>query len=947
MADDRTTPDPGGKPPESDDLWAQLLHAANAESGRGTEETAPAADPWAQLLSEAAEAASGQPRDPDPGAAAVSFQKDSLLLDTYRIESDPMQGGMGSVWRVHHVGWDAELAMKRPLPKMLASEKDRQRFVDECQNWINLGLHPNIVSCYYVREIDGVPAIFSEWMENGDLERHIRAGTLYEGTEAELQARLLDIAIQYARGLRYAHENGLIHQDVKPENLLLTKDWQAKAADFGLANTPAGGYTPAYCSVEQMDGQKLTLQTDIYSWAVSVMEMYIGARPWSSGVIAGAGCRDYMQSQDCRVKMPPALQELLAQCMEMNADDRPRGFAVIEEQLAGIYREAAGSEYPRPQPKAAPDNASSLNNRALSFLDLGKKEEAEALWAKATLLEPAHSETIFNRCLHGVRSGSMTLYEAQCYLSANWENHFSEAEPGLQLAALSLEGGDRDTAENTLQFIGMMSSEGSPLSSEMAGKIQDFASRFGDTDFRCAWQISRIRSLPELDDLQRRRDAKLAELKDLVRREKYGEASEELAILHMGRELGDVLYQPEWMEFYEDLSRHCAPVHILAFWPLLRIPGVKREERVSFSEDSLRLLAGQRLYDMDTGELIADHGAELEDIGSDMKEMQQLWAGFGVPSNEDLKNGLCSRLSPDGDFYLRAPSGDRNFQIVDAFDGSTVRECAGHKAPVTALAVSPDGQRLATGDEAGVLHLWKADGEHLFSFSLLPNGPEKIEDICFAGNHNRLAVRYENHVMLYDPDNGSIQNIPYNNYLEIDVDLLYSAMAMAIGRDGLGVFDLENRRFHRLADDTQERRGHGIYRPAKVRFLPDQRIIAFGDGKMLNFYDLYNQKLLSGIHMPDSVDDIAASRDGRFLAVVSGGQAQVWRLVYLLRWQDFDPENTELLDLCADMQLAAHPGEEPEKRLPYLMAELQERGLGNVPIHIALSALQSAKNRMQ
>ena len=122
---------------------------------------------------------------------------------------------------------------------------------------------------------------------------------------------------------------------------------------------------------------------------------------------------------------------------------------------------------------------------------------------------------------------------------------------------------------------------------------------------------------------------------------------------------------------------------------------------------------------------------------------------------------------------------------------------------------------------------------------------------------------------------------------------------------------------------------------------------AFGDGKKLNFYDLYNQKLLSGIHMPDSVDDIAASRDGRFLAVVSGGQAQVWRLVYLLRWQDFDPENTELLDLCADMQLAAHPGEEPEKRLPYLMAELQDRGLGNVPIHIALSALQSAKNRMQ
>ena len=66
-------------------------------------------------------------------------------------------------------------------------------------------------------------------------ESHIKDGTLYDGTKAEVQKRLLDIAIQFGRGLHYAHENNLIHQDVKPDNLLLDGDWTAKVSDFGLA----------------------------------------------------------------------------------------------------------------------------------------------------------------------------------------------------------------------------------------------------------------------------------------------------------------------------------------------------------------------------------------------------------------------------------------------------------------------------------------------------------------------------------------------------------------------------------------------------------------------------------------------------------------------------------------------------------------------------------------
>ncbi|MBR6220961.1 MAG: protein kinase, partial [Clostridia bacterium] len=143
-----------------------------------------------------------------------------VLLETYTVEDDAIHGGMGSVWRVHHNSWNTDLAMKRPQPRFFAegSERRKEEFIAECEHWINLGLHPNIVSCYYVREIGGVPTIFSEWMDGGSLKDAIQSGRLYEGTEQEVRARILDIAIQTARGLKYSHENGLIHQDVKPGN---------------------------------------------------------------------------------------------------------------------------------------------------------------------------------------------------------------------------------------------------------------------------------------------------------------------------------------------------------------------------------------------------------------------------------------------------------------------------------------------------------------------------------------------------------------------------------------------------------------------------------------------------------------------------------------------------------------------------------------------------------
>ena len=228
------------------------------------------------------------------------IHKGDDIIQTYRVEDDAIHGGMGSVWRVHHQSWNTDLAMKRPQPRFFAEGSDQRKaeFVAECEHWINLGLHPNIVSCYYVRDISGVPTIFSEWMDGGSLKDAIQSGRLYEGAEDEVQARILDIAIQTARGLMYSHENGLIHQDVKPGNILLTGVWEAKVADFGLAKAqsqlhdgekPASsGYTPAYCPKEQALGAEAAVWMDVYAWALTVLEMYLGRRPWQTGAEAPA-----------------------------------------------------------------------------------------------------------------------------------------------------------------------------------------------------------------------------------------------------------------------------------------------------------------------------------------------------------------------------------------------------------------------------------------------------------------------------------------------------------------------------------------------------------------------------------------------------------------------------------------------------------------------------------
>lgn len=328
---------------------------------------------------------------------------DDVFLDTYVVTSEAHSGNMGSVWRVHHKDWDMDLAMKRPKPQFFAeaSPERKRSFVEERENWIKLGLHPHVVSCYYVRLIGGVPTVFAEWMDGGSLADAIAHRSLYDEDDAVTRERILDVAIQMARGLQFSHARGLLHQDVKPANIMLTGAWEAKVGDFGLAKAVMdladtddserrSGGTLAYCPLEQAEGQPAEPWMDVYAWALTVLEMFAGERLWKLGSEVAQNVPSYFPS--CRVSIPMEMQMLLVRCIGEHAGS----FSEITTELEKIYHATVGSAYPRPLPKAASDTAEAISNRALSFLDLGKRDVAQALWQLALDQNPDSTFALYN-----------------------------------------------------------------------------------------------------------------------------------------------------------------------------------------------------------------------------------------------------------------------------------------------------------------------------------------------------------------------------------------------------------------------------------------------------------------------------------------------------------------------------------------------------------------------
>ena len=229
-----------------------------------------------------------------PGMSlAQELTPGQLFAGRYRIEQILGRGGMGVVYKAIDTQLDETVAIKTlPGDVMQRSPEDLERFKREIRLARKI-THRNVLRTYDYGEAEGVYFISMEF---------VRGYTLSELSE-EVENRQMaprvavGVARQICRGLQAAHEQGIIHRDIKPQNVLIDHKGEVKLMDFGIARmaeapeamTQAGLIvgTPHYMSPEQVQGKQLDPRSDVYSMGVLIYEMLAGRRPFESSSLTG------------------------------------------------------------------------------------------------------------------------------------------------------------------------------------------------------------------------------------------------------------------------------------------------------------------------------------------------------------------------------------------------------------------------------------------------------------------------------------------------------------------------------------------------------------------------------------------------------------------------------------------------------------------------------------
>ena len=259
-------------------------------------------------------------------------------LGPYEIQSPLGAGGMGEVYRARDTRLDRTVALK-VLPAAFSADPDRlHRFQYEARILSTLN-HPNVVAIYDVGEQNGIRYLVSEFLDGQTLRDKLATGSLS-------RFRISEYALEIAKGLAAAHEKGVVHRDLKPDNIFVTSDDRVKVLDFGLAKqapaeighegdtmTGANPTTPGtvmgtvgYMSPEQVRGQPLDHRSDIFSFGAVLYEMASGKRAFrgeSSVETMNAILKeDVPELSESGPQVSPGLDRIVRRCLEKKPERR-------------------------------------------------------------------------------------------------------------------------------------------------------------------------------------------------------------------------------------------------------------------------------------------------------------------------------------------------------------------------------------------------------------------------------------------------------------------------------------------------------------------------------------------------------------------------------------------------------------------------------------------------
>jgi Tol biopolymer transport system component len=288
--------------------------------------------------------ASGPPLTPGQDPRGFPDVPRQVLGDRYVIERELDHGGMSRVLLAHDRRLNRPVAIK-VLLSAAATERELQRLEREARLVGALG-HPNVVEVHDIGTCEGRPFIVEERLEGRTLRQRMREGRVSP-------AEAIDIATQIARGLSAAHERGVIHCDVKPENVFVVRDGRVKILDFGVARLTAeariasaidsvttGGRfagTPPYSSPEQIRGGSLDARSDVFSLGCVLYEMLAGHRPFEGpSPVETAYAVLQADPEPLSPSVPAELQRIVRRCLEKDPAKRFQSAQDLAFDLEGL-----------------------------------------------------------------------------------------------------------------------------------------------------------------------------------------------------------------------------------------------------------------------------------------------------------------------------------------------------------------------------------------------------------------------------------------------------------------------------------------------------------------------------------------------------------------------------------------------------------------------------------
>ena len=272
-------------------------------------------------------------------------------------------GGMSHVFRARDRILGRTVAIKILTPQGCDDADVRNRFLLEAKMAGNIS-HENIISIYDFGEDQGKPFLVMEFLRGSTLRALMK-----EERTGDTRNKLW-IALQLARALEYVHQQQIVHRDIKPENVHVSEQGCVKLMDFGIAKahglslTQAGFIlgTPYYMAPEQVRGEEITPQVDVFAFGVLVYELFAGRLPYKADTPQRVFYCIVTEQPDpeplMQAGVPVPIQELILQCLRKKAEERPQGFREVIVKLEGLLGDSGA------QPTAAFGHVSSQRAEA-------------------------------------------------------------------------------------------------------------------------------------------------------------------------------------------------------------------------------------------------------------------------------------------------------------------------------------------------------------------------------------------------------------------------------------------------------------------------------------------------------------------------------------------------------------------------------------------------------